>query len=35
MLNNKGQKLATNSYPLGGDPSVGTGNFTVTWKAQN
>ena len=32
---NKDKKLATNSHPLGGDPTVGTGNFTVTWNAQN
>jgi hypothetical protein len=31
----KGQKLANNSHPLGGDPSAGTGHFTATWNAQN
>ena len=35
MLGGKGKELATNSHPLGGDLTVGTGTFTVTWNAQN
>jgi hypothetical protein len=35
MLKGNGSRLATNSHPLGGNPAMGTGNFTVTWNAQN
>jgi hypothetical protein len=30
-----GKHLAVNSYPVKGNPAMGTGNFTVTWKARD